>query len=610
MNRPKTTRIRKDLIFKIFGLISVSTGALVSLWFTVEDPEQGDALAAGVGSAVGIFLGLSCCYLVFSWISGSLRFGVRSAMVLSRTLGIADLEPEARELMAARGLRTQFSIQFQPERGWRSAVFRYCEHSFLVIFTLAALIAASATGLGTIEAFSEGYASDMVIATLGFSCLAYLGFRGLSGFERPHLAKAAVAAAQAAAEGRAADSVQERVGGPINLGDTGRVVFGATEEERTVLQLRVPIWRDAVEIGLIERRTLPLEADDIDQGFARFDRATVFLPGDRGETLPEAWLTPEIRILLLVLFAQGGRVEAGEMVLRISLFRGFDRISAALPFLGALSALIAEQRALSEGERVHQALLRRDAAQRGLLLSCLDRLDDPGEVEGIRRRWARTGQGETRLLAAAHLMIDERASCLSTIAQDADAAPALRGVAMGRLVHCGDEDSAWVRARLATIAADDSASGVAIILGLADEYEAYLADGGERVSGLVEPTLRLQGVTGAALGYLLAVNGLYVDDAPVHRIRDAVLAPLQSLSTESAADLPMWALYGDVLDKLLNAVLPEPLSHEVPAARAEVESLIKSLATSRQGGLSMAIAGGGGALTLAEPDENALTEDS
>jgi len=595
-------------MFKIAGIISAIVGTVVSLAIAVGEAGIGNALAAGVGSAVGCFLGLSLCYFVFASVHGSLRFGVRSAVVLSRTLGIADLAPEARALMTARGLRTEFSIEFSPERPWRAAVFRYGEYHFLVIFTAMAFLAAFTTGMGAVGGLFDGGAGDMFVATLGLGCLVFLGFRGLSGFERPHLAKAAVAAVHAAAEGRAADSFEEESGGPVELGDTGRVVFGVTDAARTVLQLRVPIWRDAVEIGLVERKTVPLEAEDLDLGAARFDRATVFLPGDEGETLPEAWLTPEIRVLLLVLFAQGGRVKAGEMVLYVPLFRGFARISAALPFLGALSALVAEQRVLSEGDRVHEALLRGDAAQRRQLLTQLTRLDDQDLIRDIRIRWARAGQGESRLLAAAELKGRAHTSALSAIAQDGEAAPVLCGRAMARLLVYGAEQAAWVRARLAVIATEESASAVATVLGLAGEYEAYLADGGERISPLLEADLSLEGVTGAALGYLLAVNGLFVQDAPLRRIRDAVLAPLHSLSTESAIALPLWERYGRVLDRLLNTSMPDPLSHEVPTARAEVGSLIKSLAQSRQGGLSMAMVGEGGALTLAEPDESALTE--
>jgi len=594
------------------GITSLSLGMPVSQSFIL-------AIAFAVGMFTLCGFGGAALYTVRI----SVRLGVQGAKVMARRAGVDALEPDAFELMETRGFRTDFPIHFQPQRRWSAAVFRFFEHLFLTaLSTLAGIVSlVSACGLVT-ALLSDGMGVIYPLTSVVISALVLvLGLRGLAGFEPPHLGKGATAVIEAAADGRPADALSTRLGGPIGLGASGTVVCGVTASKRTLIELRVPIWRENIDIGLVERGTVGQEEHDLDLGVDLFDRATIFLHHRPGATLPEAWLTDEIQTLMLVLFARGARVEAGELVLRIPLLRGFSRMPAALPFLGALSSLVGEQRALSEEDRIHNALVRCSDAQREMLLAKLGGLNAKATVRAIRQRWARQGQGKTRLIAATDLTGEARRAVLRFIALDILATSTLRGQAMGRLVHCGDDQLAWVQARLAEFAAEESCSGITTVLGLITEYEAHVGADGARIFSIVESTLPLRGVTGAALGYLLAINGFHRRDSPVERIRDAVLDPLESLSTDLGATVPFWELYGDVLDKLMKSALPEPLSHEIPAARREVRTLLESLAKSRQGGLSMTEADHGGELSLAaerrgiglalaEPDETGKKSDA
>lgn len=593
-------------IFRLtIGRFSIITGFLVGVTSLTQDVSFMAAIALGLVSTWGTMAMGYLGTVGFTLVSKTLRFGVRTAKVMARRAGVDGLSPEAVEIIAARGLPTEFAVRFLPDRGWSTAISRFVEYSVLSSISICALTATLLSLCCLVfSVFSTALDSMLFVPWLiGSAFFLYVSNRGLTDFMQPHLGAFAAAALAEAAQGRTADALQTGASGELSLPGTGKVALRIPETEHTVLELCVPIWKEHVDIRLVAQDTVEREKGDVNLGVERFDRSTIFLHEAPVSTLPDAWLTPEIQTVMLVLFSKGAEVEAGEMVFRVPLLTGFGRIPAALPFLGALSVLVAEQRGSSERERVHRALQRRDEAWRQVMLDRLSDLDSTPAADAIRVRWAQAGEGPSRLYAVGPLEGPARAECLAAIANDARATPRLQGRALAQWARCGDRSATKVRGRITKITKEDNPLGVETLLGFGTEYALSLAEDGPRIPDVFWPSVALRGVSGAAIAHLRILGEPTLDAAVIQRMRDAILAPLHTLPTESAAHFRHWEVYADVLTQLSRRALPTPLDHEIRTARAEVRSQLKIMAQSHVGGLSVRAHGDDGGLSIT-PDQN------
>jgi hypothetical protein len=594
--------------------VSAGVGAVVGLVGGVDTEDVGLGLALLVAVTFMLAFTLYGAYFLYHSITGSVRFSVQSAVVLVRKRGLDDAGPRAQAILDARSLLVDFPVEFAADAPWARAVLRRRVRVPLMWFTgvaiffslFAAFLGFGAWVAGREAALPPGLFGEIFAALL---MVAALGFLLLRRFPKVDLTQVAFAAIGAAAAGELADSTQERRPEPLALPDSGRIAFRADPGTTDGLQLRVTLWPAAVDIALVRRDTLEEEKKDVDLGDKLFDRSTIFTVRDRQGLVVEAWLTAEIRTVLLALLARGARVDDGDLVMVVPMASDFDALHELIPLVGGLDVLIGEQRALAQRDRVIQALAGSTEPGRVMLLRTLAQVGR-AVADGIRSEWATTGDGPSRVMAAMALDAHDVTPTLNQIAGHGDATSRTRGLALGQLTTVGDGGRACVAQRLAELAARGLADDVYVVLELANEYRRLVELDHANIYEIVPEEMALDGVIGAALGHLLAVKGLYAADAPLDRIGRALSSPIQSLSAESPQALPLWQAYASTLMAFLGeADLPPPMDHVVGSSYARAKATVEALVASQRGGLSVAAMGEEGGLALAKSDASAEPED-
>lgn len=225
-----------------------------------------------------------------------------------------------------------------------------------------------------------------------------------------------------------------------------------------------PGWNEvvlSVELALpfdlrpISRPLLAADRADAKVGDHAFDQAVVITP--RGEpSLPAAvWLNRRMRSLVGHWLALGGEVVDGVATLQVPLDGVMLRYMAHkhLRLADATCQLAGQQAAMSPELLVREALDVAQEHERGAVIVALDgRI--PSHASALET-WSRSGEGPTRIQAAAALPPTSAGEALGAIVDDPDAPLELRASALHRALTLHAASGAR---RLARAAADGDAA--------------------------------------------------------------------------------------------------------------------------------------------------------
>jgi hypothetical protein len=279
---------------------------------------------------------------------------------------------------------------------------------------------------------------------------------------------------------------------------------------------------------------------------------------------------------------------------------GFDLLPTVIPLLAGLDALFTHLRDASSGDRVQAALEVADEAARAQLLDALGALGEANDADSMRRRWAETGTGASRVMAALPLAPEEAVGYLEQIANDDDEAPAVRAQAV---VSC--LDSRGMRAdglrMVAALLCGDALAALTVMTPLGGQLATAGHQTRAALWAAVEDSPSRTGLLGAAATYLWAcakdpqVGARWSPKAP------ALFSPADTLPTDSDSAVPLCEAYATLLDQAATR-----FAHSTDTvagctrARDRVRAHMASLTARRRGGLSMVGQTDAGGLAVVE----------
>ena len=595
--------------FVFYGSLVMAVGYMGLA--TLNGDSVGEILAGGLISGLVSFLLIYLGYAVILAARGSLRFGVRSAVALSRTAGIGALRDRAAQLAAEHGLAPRYTLRFA--RGnWRRTQFHVAVRPIIIMTWLVCWPIAFFAGIGFLGAIIKGNSLEVASVEIG-------PFFGISLFllwsldrvikwlgDSPHLGKIVIAGLRAMLDGAPVDARAEAPSGEIDFGNGAPVLFEVDDDFYATVTPKIPIWPVPLQLTRVTRKNIKEEDGDVDLGDGFFDRFSIMRIDDATQTVCEAWLTRDVRALLMVLLADGADVKDGQLVLTVSLTTGLDRLLEALPRLATLAALVRDLRDLSETARTFQALEASTEPERTHILKAVGELADAETRNAIRRAWAINGTGATRITAACALMPADAVHCLGAIAEDRDATAALRGHAYAHLLCISDAGHAKTAAFVAACVAADDLDHIDVLLALGPQLALQVTLRGEAPPPPFDDNLALTGVTGAALAFVLACLYGHDPQVPAARIQRATLALADTLPADGPQCLPAWQAYGRVLTALakvagtseIPGLIVVPSADGIHVAGLAVKRVLEELAARTEGGLSVASPGDSGLLTL------------
>ena len=390
------------------------------------------AAMAVLGPMLGLFLGL--------------RAGVREVEVQWRTSELDELPEDLRQLLSDDGLRAALG-GWPPPTSWPSTVWKYHVGSLgIPLAVVGALGLALSIPLCANTVFDSsshipnavGWWTPVIslLLTVGGSFLSdkkpplvWLAIRQL----RNRLGLPSAASSEPPSDPEAGILLDLPGGACVRWIETSR-------SDRIELALGVEKLPFALET--VTRATLDAEDSDLDSGDEGFDLATLLRPAaDGSAALP--WLTPDFRAVLLALMHRGAYVRGGKVFVALDLsdgdaLRTLDESLALLDRLWALYSAIAgrapTQRAVAAlheagGDSEREAILE-ELRSRGIDLGGVieEPTDIPDDTLLVLERWAREGQGDTRITALKYLSdIDGPAAA---VVDDLDESAGVRAAAL------------------------------------------------------------------------------------------------------------------------------------------------------------------------------------